>query len=114
MSFVVWIGLGVVLARMQPLLRRKSSRFSRNVKILLAAGLMVTCLAFLFVPLDIILNSGGFKGGEMSLPIWLVVTACGLMFVGANSVSMGLLVAVAKEGTVTERSRPASSKQDFD
>lgn len=96
--------MGILLSRFQPDLQLRASRLSRTAKVVSAAGLMLFCVSFLFVPLDLILTAGGFKGGPMSLPVWSIVTMCGLVFVGANTISLSLLIPLAREAAVTEES----------
>jgi hypothetical protein len=113
-SFVGWVALGVYAARTQPLWERKTAQLSRGAKVGIASGLMIVCLAILFVPLTFILKVGGFSGGPMSSPVWIVVTLSGLFFVAANTAAMGILVSLARQAAVTDRRSVTSSNEDLD
>jgi hypothetical protein len=113
-SFAIWVGLGAFAATKQPQMQARFAHLGRTTRVLLGAAFMIGCLLFLFGPLLWMVKSGGLTGGPMSGAVWAVVTLSGLFFVGANTVSLNLLVSVAREAAVTERASQASSRLDLD
>lgn len=97
LSFVIWIGYGVIQNRRSNRIRQDVGRMPRSQRGLLGAALFVVGAMVLIGGLAIIQQNGGFTNSGMTLFAWLAVSALGLAFVHAQTMGMAMLVSLVQE-----------------
>ncbi|HVT11574.1 MAG TPA: hypothetical protein VHE55_04855 [Fimbriimonadaceae bacterium] len=107
LSFLVWIGYGVIQNRRSHRIREDVGRMPRAQRGALGAALFVVGAMVLIGGLAIIQQNGGFTDTGMAYWAWAVVSVLGLAFVHAQTMGMAMLVSLVQEN-VTNLPQSAS------
>jgi hypothetical protein len=101
-SFLIWIGYGVIQSRRSHVIREQVAGIPRNRRGVLGAALFLIGMMVLFGGLGIAFRQGGFTQGGMTLVAWPAVTLLGLAFVHAQTMGMALLVSMIQPNVTKE------------
>jgi hypothetical protein len=107
LSFLIWIGYGVVQNRRSQLIRGQVGRMPKGQRGGLGAALLVVGAMVLLGGLAIVLQQGGFTNTGMTPIAWLAVSILGLAFVHAQTMGTAMLISLIQEN-VTNRPDAAS------
>ncbi|HEY0866437.1 MAG TPA: hypothetical protein VGE01_03605 [Fimbriimonas sp.] len=111
LSFLVWVGYGFWQSRRPQPPLTFTRRMRREVRGLTAAALLLVAVALLFGALDAVYRFGGFRPQGLAPWAWGLVTVVGLAFIHLQTLSLALIVTLAKD-SVTAGRTPASTTQN--
>ena len=100
-SFLAWVGYGVVLARRAGLMRERMAGWSRKSRTVLGPVFMVLGAVALFGSLALLAAFHGLTAGGMAFWAWALITSTGLVFVHAQSFAAVMMVSLAMEDEPT-------------
>lgn len=110
-SFLVWLGYGLVLRKRSERLRVLMRHTPRKTRVLLGSVGILGSAVLLFAALYGLGSAGAISGGTLTLWAWPLVTLAGCLFVHMQVLGAAAMITLVQESE-TARVRAASDRQE--